>query len=422
MKVLQLFYKVPFPADDGGAVAILSSAQGLLAQPEVELKILAMDLRRSPAEHNRIPEEFARRTRLEICPVDNRIKPAAAAWNLLTRSSYFVSRFDSSAFRKRLIACLQQERFDLIQLEHLYLGVYLQDIRQHAQAPVVLRAQNVEHLLWRSILQGPHNPLSRAFLSIATRRLQAFEESVVAQVDGVLTLSEEDASAFRQMARSAHVEAVPIGVPSRYFEPHGHRQWPAMYHLGSMDWRPNIEGVRWFLEAVWPELKSAFPGLQVHLAGKRMGRAFRQLASEDLRVGGWVEDALAYQNQFQVLFVPLLSGNGIRVKILQAMALRQVVISTSKGMEGIPARPGIHYLRADSPAEFRAAVQACWESASFREAMGLAAQNLARTQFGEAALGRRMHDFHRSLLPRPGSIRPHSESGESLSRSTFAPN
>lgn len=77
----------------------------------------------------------------------------------------------------------------------------------------------MEHLLWRSILQGQHNPLSSAFLSIATRRLQAFEESVVAQVNGVLALSEGDASAFRHMFRSARVKVVAIGVPSRNFEP-----------------------------------------------------------------------------------------------------------------------------------------------------------------------------------------------------------
>jgi glycosyltransferase involved in cell wall biosynthesis len=400
MKVLQLYYKLPFPMNDGGAYAIYHSSLAMLSQG-IDLKILAMDLVKSPGDKEKIPVEFTEQTKFESVMVDNRIKPREAFFNLFGRSSYFVERFYSVAFSKTLKDLLQNNTFDVIQLEHLYLGLYLDVIRGHSSARIVLRAQNVEHALWFNYLQKVNNPFVKFFLSIAAKRLEVFERKMSAGVDGIMALSENDARYFKHGVPKTKVTAIPIGLNLDSFSVVDNQRpqenFPALFHLGSMDWKPNVLGMKWFIQKVWPLVKKEYPGIRFVIAGKNMPGWFFRQADKNLVVYGKIEDALRFQEDKAILIVPLLAGSGIRVKILEGMALGKAIISTSIGASGIAYKDGENILIANSPEEFVKQIGRCLKSEAFCKSLGKNAQRLVAEKYELNKTGTAMLEFYESL-------------------------
>jgi glycosyltransferase involved in cell wall biosynthesis len=401
MKILQLYYKMPFPQNDGGAYSVYHSSLSLLSQ-QTEVKILAMNLLSSESEISQIPENFFVLSNFEYVNVDNRVKVWDALKNLFGQTSYFVDRFYSEAFRKKLVAILQNQNFDIVQLEHLYLCLYLADIRKYTKAKIVLRPQNVENQLWRSYLQKVKNPLVKAFLSVATKRLKHFEKQVIGQLDGIIALSEIDAAYFKQHAAIPAVTDIPLAIDmSRYANVDldlQYQDFPSLYHLGSMDWKPNIQGMQWFITKVLPPLRLRHPDVRVYMAGKKMKKWFFNHRSIFLHIDGTVDDAIKYQEDKAILFVPLLTGSGIRVKILEGMALGKTIISTTIGAQGISVTNGKDILIADTPEFFVDQISRCLHSESFCRSIGNNARKLAFEKYEISAIGKKMVDFYTWLI------------------------
>jgi glycosyltransferase involved in cell wall biosynthesis len=401
MKILQLYYKLPFPMNDGGAYAIYHSSLAMLSQ-NADLRILAMDLLKSQEATRGAPASFIKRTRFESVGVDNRINPWKAFTNLFGTESYFVERFYSEAYSEKLKDILSSSTFDVIQLEHLYLGMYLDVIRRYSKAKVVLRAQNVESLLWKNYLEKIRNPFSKRFISIATQRLETFEKRILASVDGIMALSGEDARCFKAYGTAAPTVAIPVGMALERFseiDPEKqYRDFPVLFHLGSMDWKPNMLGVKWFITQVWPLLKKQHPEIRMVIAGKNMPAWFFKQADKNLIVQEKVEDALLFQEDKAILIVPMLVGSGIRIKILEGMALGKTIISTRVGAKGIACEDGRNILLADSPQQFVEQIGRCMHSQAFCRQIGKNAQQLISEKYELEKTGAGMMEFYQSLL------------------------
>lgn len=402
MKILQLYNKMPFPPHDGGAISSYNSTMGLL-ENGAGVTVLAMDQYGSGFREDWVPADFKEKTSLQVVGVDNRVKPLAALSTLPARQSYFVKRFRSGTFARRLAQLLSANHFDIILLEHLYLGVYLPWIREHSSAKVVLRPQNVEHRIWERLAHGTKNPLRKRYLTHETKKLAAFETATARTVDGIIALSEEDAVWFSTAAPDTSVCVVPIGFdlsafPSQPATSSTDQKQPSIYHLGSMNWMPNAEGVDWFLKEVLPRLTALHPNVSIHLAGKHMPDRFMQLNSHNLEIKGQVPDALHYQRDKEIMMVPLLSGSGIRVKIIEGMALGKAIVTTTLGAEGLPVEHGKHLLMADTPEAFAEALSQCIGSKELRSALGSSARALAEQVFDVRQTGRAMLEFLQQVV------------------------
>lgn len=401
MKVLQLYYKLPFPMNDGGAYAIYQSSLGLIGQ-HIDLKILAMDLLKSREKNIVIPEEFIATTTFESVKVNNRINPFKAFFNLFGRSSYFVARFESKKYATCLVKILKETHFDIIQLEHLYLGLYIDIIRKYSQAKIVLRAQNVENQLWANYLSKINNPFEKMFVSLATKRLTLFEKKTIKLVDGIVALSEEDAIYFKNENSKIPIIAVPVGININKFPINSnknlHEESVVFYHLGSMDWRPNILGIQWFIKEVWPLIKKENPEIKFVIAGKNMPNWFFKQEDKNLIVHGSVDDSVVFAEDKNVLIVPLLAGSGIRVKILEAMALGKTVISTRIGASGIAYEADKNILLANTAEEFAKQISKCCACKQFLVAIGENARELIREKYSLEKTGEAMVEFYQTLI------------------------
>ena len=322
-----------------------------LARAGHRVTVLAIN---TPKHHQEDRTVLGPSVRLITVDVDTRVTLAGAARGLLARRiPYNVSRFVSSAVRTRLAELLESERFDVVQLEGTFVAPYLTDIRRHAPGvPVVLRAHNLECQIWERLAAGERNPFRRFYLRHLAGGLRRFETRVATEFDAIAAITEPDRRQWAALAGpTVRTVAVPAGVDRGRFQPRPllNPMPRTVGVIGSLNWQPNLEGLRWLLTEVWPRVRAALPDLTLHIAGSHPPAWLTTLRAPGVEVHGFVPSAAAFLEQHPVLLVPLLSGGGMRIKIIEAMTLGRCVLTTTVGGEGIEAAAGREWLVADSP-------------------------------------------------------------------------
>ncbi len=395
MKVLQLCNKPPYPPVDGGTLAMNSITQGLLAVG-CEVRVLSVCSDKHPILGSRMPDDYIKATHFEAVYIDLGINLLDAGVSWLCGESYHVKRFVSKDFSAKLRSVLQQEQFDIVHVESIFLTPYLPIIRKYSRACVLLRAHNVEHLIWQRVAKSERNPLKRSYLKHLSLTLRTYECEHINDYDGVIPITDKDADILRQIGCRKPIVAIPFGV-----QPADIADVPvepdSVYHLGSMDWMPNQEGVKWFLDKVWPRVHRSLPQLTLYLAGRKMPDELMNLKMDGVRVVGEVPDAMAFMASKQINVVPLLSGSGIRVKIIEALSAGKVVITTSIGAEGINYTNGKDLLIADTPEQFEEQLRWCVEHPDFYQKVSQNALNLIIHKYDNAILTQRLVQFYRHV-------------------------
>lgn len=399
MKVLQLCIRIPDPPADGGAIAMRAMATSLM-QAGAAVQILAFNTRKHFVDPGKTDPAFSRATNLQAVYLDATVSIIPAFLNLFSSESYNITRFISAEFEKKLAALLQSGNFDVVQLESLFLAPYVKTIRQHSTARIVLRAHNVEYLIWQRMAGSCKSFIKRQYLRLLAEKLKNYEISMLNEYDAILPITREDEAVLRNDGCTKPLLVTPLGLdPAKYSRENRDMKKFSLFHLGSMDWMPNVEAIDWFLTNVFPALEKK-SDITVYLAGKKMPAWIKHLGSRMLIVEDAISDAISYMSDKTVMVVPLLSGSGMRVKILEGMAMGKAVISTSIGAEGIDCRHEENILIADTPAEFVNWILACKNDPALVARIGDNAARLVSTRYDNSAIGRRVYEFYnRELVP-----------------------
>ncbi|MFO7723085.1 MAG: glycosyltransferase family 4 protein [Bacteroidales bacterium] len=346
-RVLQLTNKPVWPPVEGGPMAMAAMTKALL-ESGFEVKVLSVSTPKFPFVP--VPENhpYLHKAHYETVDIDTRIKPWQAFLNLFSSRSYHIKRFFSQAFVHRLSEVLQEQRYDLVIMETVYLTPYLDAITHAAPGiPVILRAHNIEHLIWKRITSGEKNPLKRWYLGHLTNKLQREEIHCLNRFRAILPITGVDALWFQSFVPHCQVKAIPFGIRSNPDEPITPEtiSFPIKaYHLGSMDWYPNLEAVTWLLKSCWAQVESQLPEIELFLAGRNMPREILKQEMHGVHIMGEVPDAQEFIRDKHMLIAPIFSGSGIRIKILEAMAMGKVVLTTPVGAEGIEYTHGENIL------------------------------------------------------------------------------
>ena len=366
-----------------------------------QVKILAVNSEKFNVKESDIPEEYKKKTGIELIDVDLSIRPLKAFLNLFTKRSYHVERFISKEFRDRLIELLEKEQFDVVQLEMLYMTPYVADIRAHSKAMIVLRAHNVEHKIWERIAKETKFFLKRWYISHLTKTLKEYELNALETVDGIAAITRKDAAFFRKYCSKPIID-IPYGVYPEEFTPKSEIEGkPKFYHIGSMNWMPNEEGIRWFIDEVLPKTVEKVPGFVYHLAGRNMPEWLTTLNDPHVNVIGEVPDAKAFVSDHDVAIVPLLSGSGIRIKIIESMAMGKTVITTRVGAEGILYDEEVNIIIAENKAKMVEAIRSINENPQIAVRIGQAARKLIEETYDNRKIIARLLMFYEQI--RPGS-------------------
>ena len=352
MKILQVSHRVPYPLNEGGTIGIYNYTRGF-AEAGHEVTLVALNGIKHKINTEEALVELRKFGRTFIFDIDTNIKIVPAFLNLFTKKSYNVSRFYNTGFKNFLVNLLSTETFDVIQVEGTFVAEYYDEIRKHSKALIVLRQHNVEYQIWERLSENETNPIKKWYLNILSKRLKIFERSIINLFDAVVPVTEDDADLFRKLGCTKPIFVSPSGIDTNYWKPTPQLEnLYKIYHLGSLEWVPNREAVLWFIKDVWPLILKIDKRFTLYIAGKNMPDFMKNMQAENVKMIGEVKDGADFIKDKMITVVPLLSGSGIRLKILEAMSAAKLVVSTSIGAQGISYTKDEDILIADTPQEF----------------------------------------------------------------------
>ncbi|WP_223649878.1 glycosyltransferase family 4 protein [Hymenobacter psoromatis] len=358
MHILQVSPRIPYPLHDGGAIGIYNITAGLLrAGHRVTMLAINTPKHHQPAD---VLAHLGPNFRLVTVDVDTTARPLKALWNLLfSRRPYNIARFINSDVIGVLVPLIQTESFDVIQYEGTYVAWYHEWLDSEDLTPEravsILRAHNIEYVIWERLAQGEKNLAKRQYLNQLAARLRRFEKEYLWCFDGVAAITKEDIVRLRELGCPEPIALVPAAVEMASFQPDPSikPQPRTIFMIGSLNWLPNLEGLEWLLREVWPALHAELPDLELHVAGVAPPAHLLVPRHDNVFIHGFVESAAAFMRQYELMLVPLLSGGGMRVKIIEGMALGKGILSTSIGAEGIEVRDGHDIIRRDGAAAWQ---------------------------------------------------------------------
>lgn len=391
MKILQLTKQFPFPTKDGYSVAVTCLAKAL-NQLDCEVTLLSANTTKHWFNLSELPSEFNHYHKIHTVKVDNRITPWGAFFNLFSKTSYILSRFVTNDFSEKLREVLTSENFDIVQLESVQLAPYIPIIRQYSTAKICMRSHNVEFEIWERTLAQTKSVFRKLYLKSQIRSFKKFEIESLKNYDILAAITEKDLDNFRKLGFEKKGVVIPVGIDSNEYKTNfeSYVKPLSFGFIGSMDWMPNQEGILWFLEKIWPVFLKKHPNIHLEIAGRHTPDWLKNKALPNVKFVGEVQSAKAFIQTHSVMIVPLFSGSGIRVKILEGMALGRTIISTQIGMEGIEAKHRKEILIADSESEMLTEMTYCVRESEKISQIGKNAQIFIQNHFDNLKLGNKL--------------------------------
>ena len=331
------------------------------------------------------------------CPqIDGTLTVAASARALSNGLPLNIAKYYHGTMVEAL-SSLDLGSFDSVHCEHLHMAPMI----TRGRARFVLDAHNVESLIAAQYCAAEPNYLKGALLRWNHQRLERFENRTVLDSDLVLAVSEEDRSTFYSFGVGKNVKVLENGVDIDFFYPcTSAGTGESLVFVGSMDWKPNLGGIEYFLDDILPLIRMSHPDVTFTIVGKDPPASLAERArtrETGVFVTGTVSDVRPFVEEATVCVVPLKVGGGTRLKVLEGFSMAKAVVSTTLGCEGIACVDGRHLLIADEPRAFASAVVMLLEQSSLRTELGRKARLLAEQKYSWDALGRKLLGYYAEL-------------------------
>lgn len=291
---------------------------------------------------------------------------------------FLIERDDQRAIRLLIDRLVAEQPFDAIHADQLTMTQFALPYANGKSSNEGCGRQNHPLLLfdahnatWKILERFAleSGGLKRLFFKLEADRIRRYEAGIVAQFDRILSVSALDRSALLEAAcqdgqppdgMAEKFEVIPITVDTREIRP-AKRDGSSLniFTMGTLHYPPNVEGIRWFVQEVFPAIRAAVPGVTLTIVGKNPPPEFVTLQNERpdvYRVPGYVADLTPWFEGAAIMVVPVRVGGGMRVRILEAFAREMPLVTTTIGLEGIDASAGEHLLIADDAPAFAAAV------------------------------------------------------------------
>jgi polysaccharide biosynthesis protein PslH len=386
MRLLVITETVPYPLDTGGRIKTWHTIEALAREHEVHCHAF---VRTEAQRADALPTLQRVCASVELHLVHRSVgrELAFVLRSLATGLPFTVVRhFDVHAAAVMAAVC-RQRGIDAVYADHLSTFEYA--IR--LGLPIVHDAHNVEHRILERAIEHLGIGPRRLLYAREWRRLRAYEAAMYPRATGIFTVSEVDRQDIAALAGpGVPVSAVPISVGASTFTPLSVvPQTARALFLGTLDWPPNADAVRFFLGEVWPLVRRAVPDAELTIVGRGEAPLVRAFgATPGVRFTGRVPDIEPYVRDSRVMVVPIRSGSGMRVKILDAVARGLPVVTTSVGVEGIEAASGVHLDIADDPEAFAAATCRLLRDDALVRERSQAARALALERYDTGVVGR----------------------------------
>lgn len=291
---------------------------------------------------------------------------------------YHSSGSRTSAMQATVDELVRSRRVDAVIIESSQMGW----LSVPADVPVYVDEHNIESELLERMARSERSVLRRLFYQVEHRRYRRFEDAVWERSAGCAATSQRDASMITSRRPEIPVAVVPNGVDTEQFSPEGGDPVPSrLVFTGLLDYRPNYDGIHWFLDEVYPLIQRSHPSVELQVVGHGSPAVLRSLRRPGVEVTGRVPDLRVHLDEAAVAVVPLRIGGGTRLKVVEAMSMGKAIVSTTLGAEGIDVVHDRHVLLADTAADFADAVVALLDDSGRRTHLGTSARRLATDQY-----------------------------------------
>lgn len=390
MKILGITSRMPWPPTDGARICMYHAATAL-ADRGHDLHIVPLEEGNGPHD----PGNLAGKVTIHSVPFAPLPRLIGAALRLFDSRPYTQLRKDVPAVYRLLDELVGREKFDAVYADQSHIAQYGAYVKERYGLPYLFRSHNVEHEIWRRHTDTIRNPLMRAYLESQFGKWRRFEIDQMRRADVCAAITERDADTIRRLVPGLIVETIPAAVDLDRFAFSGadEREERSLILLGGMNWAPNRDAAIWFANDILPLIRRQVPDVVCHLVGGDPPRNALPPPSDSFRIEGYVDDILPYYRRVTVGVIPLRVGGGMRVKMVEMLSSGIPIVSTAIGAEGNMAVPGEHYLRADSPEEFAAAVVRLLNDREERRRLSEAGRAFARERYSVEETGRRFEEL-----------------------------
>ncbi|MEI9811564.1 MAG: glycosyltransferase family 4 protein [Acidobacteriota bacterium] len=396
MRVLFLSPRQAWPTNSGAKLREFHLARCLAQQAEITLLAFA-------AEPDLLRESLPFCREVIAVPPPQRYTPVKLLRGLAGPHPLTVLNYSTAPMRDALSTLLERTPFDAVQIEGTPMEAYAPILLRRARPPVLIYDwHNIESELMLRYAEQSSSAVRRFYANRTAHLLAQTERRMLARPAAAhLVCSGREQTLLQSLAPRASVHLVPNGVDTQAFAsltPAAQRN--RLLFVGTMDYHANIDAAVAFARDVWPQLHAALPNLRFTLAGANPAPAVRELASQPgIEVTGTVPSLLPYYAEAVASLVPLKTGGGTRLKILESFAAGVPVVSTAVGAEGLDAIPDQHFLLAESPADWTAAVHRIVSQPGVAAGMAQRAQAFARESYDWSVVGQKLCRIYASLVP-----------------------
>lgn len=396
---LSIFYmtsELPFPPVSGGRVRSLAELSLLSSLDEVA-DLTVLTLTEEPVDPKTLSDFGAKVPKARVlAPVFHPIHlkkfkrwiPVVGAVRVAAGLPYLAAKWISPRVALAIGRELRKKQFDVVYIDHLGMTAYLPLVRRLAKgARVVLEQHNVESDFFKQFADKKKGLLNVA----ATREWRAaarFETKMLSAVDSVVAISDTDQDAFMHMAPGAECRVVPQVVTFKRTEWSSGRP-PRLVYIGNLGWHPNVEGLDWFAEKVWPLVRAKDPKITLRIGGSGLqkgpdGKPVIPAAwkREGIECIGFVEDLNAFYTDASAFLAPILGGSGVRIKVLEAFRGGMPLVTTTEGALGLPVVHEKHAMVARDAQGFADAVVAVCASETLQRTLREGGYSFLEEQHG----------------------------------------
>lgn len=401
-RILFLTPQLPYPPHQGAAIRNLNLIKLAAQRHEVAIRAFV----RSPEERAGINALREWAADIQVFPAPQRTIVQRAIQTALSPAPDMHRRLHSTEFVVGDADVVQAEGIEMVQ--------YL----ERCPAATVFDCHNAEWMLQRRTFQADvrrGRPLGAAYSLLQWLKLRRYERLACRRSDAVAAVSAEDCQALLALDRRLSIDLIPNGVDTALFVPASEPpRADTFLFTGTLDFRPNVDAVRWLAADIWPLIRRQLPNAELMLAGRAPLPAIRRLHGQDgIRVAASPADIRPYFAAAAVYLAPLRAGGGSRYKLLQAMSMGMGIVSTTVGAEGLDVRDGIHLRLAEDPPSLAAAAVELAREAAARHNLGEAARALVLRKYDWPVLAPQLWAMYDRVLAAKSAAYPlNSEKGE----------
>lgn len=398
MRILILTHRVPFPQNGGYAIVVCNTIRGLVNQGH-DVSLVALNARKNHHENTDDDNYLLSKINYRAYDIDTNVSVFEVAVNLFSKTSFNIDKYYDAEFEKLLVRELRTKDFDIIQFEGLYVSLYLPAVRKTSKAKLIYRSHNIENQVWQRMSEQKNDPFKKSYLKMHAKRIKNYELQRLNSFNGIAVFTKQDKTTLLEYGIKIPIEELPVGLNLEHYKPDFSKtEFPSLFFLGSLDWLPNREGIEWFIENFNKDLIDGELRVKFYVAGNNIPERFDDYdVMGKIFIQGEVDDALEFVNSKSIMIVPLMSGGGMRVKIVEGMAMQKCIISTSLGAEGIKYTNGENIIIANNYDEFYEAIRICIADEEFCKNIGINARKLMEEQHNLDKVTKMLVDFYTNV-------------------------